>query len=71
MMFPSIHQRTEESFPQKKTLRRSKRPTLIKQLGKEDQVKVVGDMKYNPVERKWDGNNYEPALRELETSRPA
>ncbi|TIA86929.1 hypothetical protein E3P99_03502 [Wallemia hederae] len=78
MLLPSIHQRTSEggnggsgSGSAKKTLRRSKRPTLIKQLGKEDQVKYVGDMKYDPVHRKWDGNNYEPALRELDSVRPA
>ena len=80
MLLPSIHQRTSEGGNggcasgggnAKKTLRRSKRPTLIKQLGKEDQVKYVGDMKYDPVHRKWDGNNYEPALRELDSVRPA
>ncbi|TIA93500.1 hypothetical protein E3P81_00928 [Wallemia ichthyophaga] len=52
----------------RKTLRKSHRPTLIKQLGKEE-VRIVGDMKYDPLTRKWDGNHYEPALRELERAK--
>lgn len=69
-MLPSIQQRASESGSGKRTLRRSKRPTLIKQLGREE-AKVVGDMKYDPVHRRWDGNHYEPALRELDSVRPA
>ena len=70
---PPIHiqQRSTSLMTSHKPLKSSKKPTLIKHLGNHNNVKYVGDMKYDPVHRKWHGNMNEPALKELENTKPA
>ncbi|KAJ1569115.1 hypothetical protein HK405_009653, partial [Cladochytrium tenue] len=48
-----------------------KMPTLIRNMNRSDEFKVVGNMRYDPVNHRWDGNEEEALEFESRTSRPA
>ncbi|KAJ1569278.1 hypothetical protein HK405_007350 [Cladochytrium tenue] len=54
-----------------KKQRVKKKPTLIRNMNRSDEFKVVGNMRYDPVNHRWDGNEEEALEFESRTSQPA